>query len=307
MTCTILAEKPDQARHYAAAFQRAARWDGYFEVIDDLFHEPVFLTYGFGHLVELAEPAVYDPDWEKWSLNTLPMLPPHYRFCVPADKQKQFAIVKRLLDRSDAIIVATDSDREGENIARSIITQSGNADKPIRRLWINSLETEEIRRGFAELKDGADFVSSYWEAQSRQIADWLVGLNATRLFTLLLRQKGLQGTYSVGRVQTPTLAMIAARQQAIESFKPENFVEIRTCGQNPGLRLNYKSCILTQINSKQFSYSINTIEHGRLYYVNWATLREVRSNCGLSSIRQTRMLSTKEVEESSQRSNIRQP
>ncbi|MCO7126131.1 DNA topoisomerase [Sporolactobacillus shoreicorticis] len=223
---TILAEKPDQARHYAAAFDRASRKDGYFEVIDDLFNEPVFLTYGFGHLVELVEPAVYDPAWEKWSLNTLPMLPSHYRFCVPTDKQKQFAIVKRLLDRSDAIIVATDSDREGENIARSIITQSGNADKPIRRLWINSLETDEIRRGFAELKDGADFVSSYWEAQSRQIADWLVGLNATRLFTLLLRQKGLQGTYSVGRVQTPTLAMIAARQQAIENFKPEKFVEI---------------------------------------------------------------------------------
>ncbi|MFT9428023.1 MAG: DNA topoisomerase III [Sporolactobacillus sp.] len=223
---TILAEKPDQARHYAAAFDRASRKDGYFEIIDDLFNEPVFLTYGFGHLVELVEPAVYDPAWEKWSLNTLPMLPSHYLFCVPTDKQKQFAIVKRLLDRSDVIIVATDSDREGENIARSIITQSGNADKPIRRLWINSLETEEIRRGFAELKDGADFVSSYWEAQSRQIADWLVGLNATRLFTLLLRQKGLQGTYSVGRVQTPTLAMIAARQQAIENFKPENFVEI---------------------------------------------------------------------------------
>ncbi|WP_332239097.1 type IA DNA topoisomerase [Sporolactobacillus sp. KGMB 08714] len=227
MTCTILAEKPDQARHYAAAFRQAKQKNGYFEVKDDLFDEPVFLTYGFGHLVELAEPATYNETWEKWSLATLPMLPGHYQFYVPADKREQFAIVKRLLDQSDKIIVATDSDREGENIARSIIAQSGNTGKPIRRLWINSLETSEIRRGFADLRDGDDFVSSYQEAQSRQIADWLVGLNATRLFTLLLRQRGLQGTYSVGRVQTPTLAMIAERQRAIENFKPEKFYEIQ--------------------------------------------------------------------------------
>ncbi|MFT8363760.1 MAG: DNA topoisomerase III [Sporolactobacillus sp.] len=226
MTCTILAEKPDQARHYAAAFQQVTRKDGYFEIKDSLFNEPVFLTYGFGHLVELAEPSAYNDAWAKWSLKTLPMLPERYRYVVPADKAKQFDTVKRLLDRADTLIIATDADREGENIARSIIAQSGNAGKPIRRLWINSLETAEIRRGFAELKDGAAYESSYWEAQSRQIADWLVGLNATRLLTLLLRQHGLQGTYSVGRVQTPTLALIAARQRAIHAFKPETFVEI---------------------------------------------------------------------------------
>lgn len=227
MATVILAEKPDQAKQYAEAFKKCEKKNGYYEINDGRFFKgTAYLTYGYGHLVELADPSLYKDEWKNWSLDTLPMIPKKYKFVVKKKGEKQYSIVKRLLDHATDIIIATDCDREGENIARSIIAKSGNAGKPVKRLWINSLEKEEITRGFSNLKEGQEFYSSYKEAQTRQISDWLVGINITRLYSLLLQKQGLKGVFSVGRVQTPTLYMIYKRHKDIKEFKPEPFFEI---------------------------------------------------------------------------------
>lgn len=230
MSIVILAEKPSQGKAYAEAFHKRSRKDGYIEVSDSrLFNgKQTFITWGFGHLIELARPEDYKTDWKQWSLASLPILPNEYKFQVSKNSgiKKQYNSVKKLLDQSTLIVVASDADREGENIARSIIKQAGADHKPIKRLWINSLETDEIRKGFQNLKDGKDYELFYKEAQTRQISDWIVGMNTSRLYTLLLQQKGLQGVFSCGRVQSPTLYQIFKRQAEIEDFKPSPFYEI---------------------------------------------------------------------------------
>ena len=198
----IIAEKPSQAKAYADAFQNVKRENGYFQVEDSRFFNGIALiTWGFGHLFELVQPERYNEAWKVWDLQTLPMIPGKFEFQVAADKRKQFNIVKKLLKEADEIIVATDCDREGENIARSIIQMAGASHKPTKRLWINSLEVDEIQKGFQALKEGEHYLSLYKEAQTRQFSDWLVGMNASRLYTLLLQQKGMRGVFSVGRVQ----------------------------------------------------------------------------------------------------------
>ncbi|MBO6385662.1 topoisomerase [Enterococcus casseliflavus] len=127
-----------------------------------------------------------------------------------------YKIVKKHLDEAETIVIATDSDREGEAIARLIINLSGNSRKTIKRLWINSLETSEIKKGFQNLKDGQAFYSTYKEAETRQIADWLVGINLTRLYTLYMQKNGMRGVFIVGRVQTPTLFLIYQRNEEIK-------------------------------------------------------------------------------------------
>ncbi|MFW7407117.1 DNA topoisomerase 3 [Vagococcus fluvialis] len=228
MTTVILAEKPSQASEYAKALGNSDRKDGYYKVSSNILKDETYVTYGFGHLVELAEPGFYKEEWKKWSLDSLPIFPEKYSFEVAKDKEKQFKIVSKLLNEADTIVIATDSDREGENIAWSII-EKANANKPgktFKRLWINSLEKEAIINGFENLKPGEDFIPFYKEAQTRQISDWLIGMNASILYTLNMQKKGVKGTFSIGRVQTPTLYMIYKRQLTIENFKPVPFFEI---------------------------------------------------------------------------------
>lgn len=226
MSIVILAEKPSQGRAYADAFRNSVKKDGYIEVNDNRFFTgKAFITWGFGHLVELVEPEQYKGEWKQWSLTTLPIFPGKFKFQVAKDKRKQFSLVKKLLQAATEIVVATDCDREGENIARSIIFLAGASKKPTKRLWINSLEVEEIQKGFRNLKEGKNYLSLYREAQTRQFSDWLVGMNASRLYTLLLQQKGVRGPFSVGRVQTPTLYLIYKRHQEIENFQSEPFFE----------------------------------------------------------------------------------
>lgn len=228
MTTIILAEKPSQARSYVQAFQNSTKKQGYFEVSDPVLSDETKITFGFGHLVELATPDQYDSKYKKWDLTNLPIFPENYKFVVGADKKNQFGVVKELLKQADTIIVATDSDREGENIAWSIMTKAGIdlKNKILKRLWINSLEKEAILDGFKNLKDGWDYYPAYQEAQTRQISDWLVGMNGSPLYTLLLQQAGVKGVYSIGRVQTPTLYMIYQRDLAIKNFKPEPYFEL---------------------------------------------------------------------------------
>ncbi|EPN9367433.1 DNA topoisomerase 3 [Enterococcus hirae] len=228
MTTVILAEKPSQALAYASAFSSYTKEDGFFRVKDTIFQDETFITFGFGHLVELDSPDKYKEEWKKWSLESLPIFPEQYQFSVPEDKQKQFEIVSTLLQQATTIIVATDSDREGENIAWSIIhhAKAYTSDKVYKRLWINSLEKEAIRDGFMHLKEGKDYLPYYEEAQTRQISDWLVGMNASPLYSLLLQEKWVNGTFSLGRVQTPTLYMIYQRQLQIDQFQKEPFFEL---------------------------------------------------------------------------------
>ena len=197
---------------------------GYYDISDPILPSDTTITFGFGHLVELAPPDDYDAKFKHWSLDNLPIFR-KYHFVVGAEKQKQFKIVKKLLQAADTIIIATDSDREGSNIAWSIIKQAGayTKNKTYQRLWINSLEKAAIREGFQHLRTGASDLPAYYEAQTRQISDWLVGMNASPLYTLLLRQAGVHSVYSIGRVQTPTLYMVYERDLAIKNF-PRHFL-----------------------------------------------------------------------------------
>lgn len=236
MTTVILAEKPSQAKEYAQAMAKHTKKNGYFEIEDELFPEGAVVTYGFGHLVDLLIPEDYDEKYSKWSLENLPIFPETMKYKVSKDKLPQFTIVKKLLQAANRIIIATDCDREGELIAWLIIQQAGikKGDKQVQRLWINSLEKEAIRKGFVNLKDASDTYPKFMEAQTRQMSDWLVGMNLSPLYTLSLQEKGTQGTFPIGRVQTPTLMMVYRRQKDIQQFQSKDYFELELRGENNG-------------------------------------------------------------------------
>lgn len=224
----IFAEKPSQAKAYAEAFPVARKTKHFIELQPcETFPNGATITWGVGHLVELKQPAEYHAEWKRWSLKVLPMIPENYEFKVAKGKWDQFQAVKALFKEASMLINACDVDREGSNIFYSILKQTKVKSKPIQRLWINSLEVEEIRKGFQALRDNQQDYQMYIEAQTRQISDWLVGMNASRLYTMLLKEKGLNETISVGRVQSPTVYMIYERHVEIEQFQPENFYELK--------------------------------------------------------------------------------
>ncbi|MGN7388832.1 DNA topoisomerase 3 [Sporosarcina sp. SAFN-015] len=226
MRPVILAEKPSQAKAYADAFS-VRKHEGFLEINPcPIFPEGAYITWGVGHLVELKEPHAYNPAWKRWSLGSLPILPDRYEFQVAKGKFKQFQIVKKLIRGTDTVINACDVDREGSNIFYSIYYQTGARNQTIKRLWINSLEVDEVRKGFANLRDNRKDLQMYEEAKSRQISDWLVGMNASRLYTLLLKAKGVQEVFPIGRVQSPTVYLIYQRQREIETFVSEPFFEV---------------------------------------------------------------------------------
>lgn len=221
----ILAEKPSQAKAYAEAFDKSERKDGYFIVSNNQYANAI-ITYGFGHLVSLIAPDEYNEEYKTWKLDTLPIVPETFKFTVTKDKLKQYNIVKKHLDEADEIIIATDLDREGEAIARYMINHSNNQNKEIKRLWINSLEVEEIKTGFNNLKNGNETYGMYKEAETRSFADWLVGMNLSRLYTIYMQKNGMKGAFSIGRVQTPTLQLIYKRNKEIENFVSTPFFEL---------------------------------------------------------------------------------
>ncbi|MDN3365501.1 DNA topoisomerase III [Priestia megaterium] len=240
-TTLVLAEKPSQAAAYAAAFNGTKKHNGYISVEDSRFFDgKAYITWGYGHLVSLCPPAHYDEKWGKWSLESLPIIPNDFEleYYIPPEKVEQFNVVSSLvkkLNSNDTIIIGTDSDREGSLIAWSILEKIGVSGKTIKRLWINSLEVDEIQKGFKNLRD-SNFCKMLAEsASARQFGDWAVGMNASPLFTLYVQKKireiggsssvisGKKSnlTFSVGRVQTPTLYLIYQRQMEIENFKPK--------------------------------------------------------------------------------------
>ena len=216
-----IAEKPSVAREIASVLGANSKRDGYYE------GNGYAVTYTFGHLCTLKEPNDYKPHWKSWDLNNLPMLPERFETKVSKDSgiKKQFKIVKSLFDKADVVINCGDAGQEGELIQRWVINQAGYKGK-VERLWISSLTTEAIKEGFNNLKPSEDYDNLYYAGFSRAIGDWLLGMNATRLYTV--KHGGYKQVLSVGRVQTPTLAMLVNRFKEIENFKPQPYWELQT-------------------------------------------------------------------------------
>lgn len=216
-----IAEKPSVAREIATVLGAKTKRDGYFE------GNGYAVTYTFGHLCTLLEPKDYKPHWKSWDLNNLPMLPERFETKVTTNQgvQKQFNTIKSLLDKADLVINCGDAGQEGELIQRWVINQAKYKGE-IQRLWISSLTTEAIKEGFKNLKPSEDYDNLYYAGFSRAICDWLLGLNATRLYTV--KHGGYKQVLSVGRVQTPTLAMLVNRFKEIENFKPLPYWELQT-------------------------------------------------------------------------------
>lgn len=210
----VITEKPSVAQAVACVIGADERKDGYME------GNGYLVSWCIGHLVELAQPDAYSGAWKKWTYESLPMIPEEWQTEVKSGTAAQYRILKKLMhdQRVDSVVCATDAGREGELIFRLVYEQAG-CDKSIKRLWISSMEESAIREGFANLRPGSDYEHLYESALCRQRADWLVGLNGTRLFTVLYGGKVLK----VGRVQTPTLAMLVDREESIRNFKKEPY------------------------------------------------------------------------------------
>lgn len=209
----VIAEKPSVGMSIASVLGARDRKDGYIEGRDYI------VSWGFGHLAELANADTYDEKYAKWRYDDLPIVPANWKYKIPRDKYSQFETLKKLMNRADVsdVINACDAGREGELIFRNIYKMTG-CKKPIYRLWISSMEDNAIEQGFRDLKDGKEYDNLFAAARCREWADWLVGINATRLFSILYHR-----TLNVGRVVSPTLALIVQREAEIGAFKPEPF------------------------------------------------------------------------------------
>ena len=212
----VIAEKPSVAQAYAKVLGATNRNDGYLE------GNGYLVSWCVGHLVELAPPNIYDEKFVKWSIADLPILPQKWQYLVSAGTKKQFSILQKLMHRPDvdSVICATDAGREGELIFRLVYQQAG-CKKPFSRLWLSSMEESAIREGFAHLKPSTEYDALYNAALCRERADWMVGINASRLFSCLYNQP-----LAVGRVMTPVLAMTVVREAAIAAFVPKKFYTV---------------------------------------------------------------------------------
>ena len=216
-----IAEKPSVAKEIADILGARSRHDGYYE------GNGYQVTWTFGHLCTLKEPHDYTAMWQKWSLGSLPMIPPRFGIKLINDKgiEKQFAIIERIMQSADMIVNCGDAGQEGELIQRWVM-QKAQVKCPVKRLWVSSLTEEAIREGFATLKDQSEYQALYEAGLSRAIGDWLLGMNATRLYTLKYGKN--KQVLSIGRVQTPTLALIVKRHLEIANFIPQPYWELKT-------------------------------------------------------------------------------
>lgn len=230
MKSLIIAEKPSVARDIARVLHCTRSQDGVIE------GDKYIVTWGLGHLVTLADPEDYDPKYKEWKMDNLPMMPDKFKLEVIKQTGKQYRVVKTQIHRNDVneIIIATDAGREGELVARLILEKAGSK-KPTKRLWISSVTDKAIKEGFANLKDGRQYDNLYDAAMCRAEADWLVGINATRALTCKYNAQ-----LSCGRVQTPTVAIIAKREEEIKNFIPKPYYGITAKCQNPSLNFTWR-------------------------------------------------------------------
>ena len=232
----VLAEKPSVAQSIAKVLGATRRKNGYLE------GNGYIVSWCVGHLVELSPPEAYDEKYNKWEYADLPVFPDQWKYQVSAGTKNQFEILKKLMERKDveSLICATDAGREGELIFR-LVYQQARCRKPFERLWISSMEDSAIKDGFEQLKPSTEYDALYEAALCRECADWLVGINATRLFSTLYGQ-----TLNVGRVMTPTLAMVVLREAAISAFRPEAFYTVELALQDftvSGEKMKHKSSV----------------------------------------------------------------
>ena len=261
-----IAEKPSVAREIATVLGANTKRDGYFE------GNGYAVTYTFGHLCTLYEPSDYKPHWKSWDLNNLPMLPEKFKTKVVKNEgiQKQFNIVKSLFDKAEVVINCGDAGQEGELIQRWVINQA-EYNGPVERLWISSLTTEAIKEGFDKLTPASDYDNLYYAGFSRAIGDWLLGMNATRLYTK--KHGGFKQVLSIGRVQTPTLAMVVNRFQEIENFKPQPYWELQTsyretifnCEEGRFLKKEEGEAFAKKVQESDFEITSITKKAGKEY------------------------------------------
>ncbi|KYG33464.1 type IA DNA topoisomerase [Priestia endophytica] len=224
---TILCEKPKQALTYGQCYDYVKHKD-YIEIKPcSTFPKGAKIVWAIGHLAELAPPEKYKEEWKTWTLDTLPMIPDNFQYVISKDKASHFKSVKKHLQDSDEIIISTDPGREGEAIARTLILLSGCSKKPLKRFWCSSMTPNAVRKAFDNLKDARDYTSLFQEAQARAYSDWLIGMNTSRAYTLLMQKKGVKEVFSTGRCQTPLLCLIHQREEEINNFKPERYWEIQ--------------------------------------------------------------------------------
>ncbi len=247
-----VAEKPSVGAYIANVLGAKQRKDGYFE------GNGYQVTWTFGHLCALLDPQEYTDQWKAWSLSSLPMIPPRFSIKVSGDEgvHKQFNVIKSLIDQADEVINCGDAGQEGELIQRWVYQQAG-CRCPVKRLWVNSLTEEAIREGFKALKDQSEYQHLYEAGLMRAIGDWLLGMNATRAYTIrYARGSGKnRQVLSVGRVQTPTLALVVKRQAEIENFKPRTYWELKTV---------YRDTLFNaQLPAEEDEYAITSEEQGQ--------------------------------------------
>ncbi|MFT6333665.1 MAG: DNA topoisomerase-3 [Saprospiraceae bacterium] len=261
-----IAEKPSVAREIASVIGAKARKDGYFE------GNGYAVTWTFGHFCSLYAPDEYKPSWKRWDLNSLPMLPEKFetKLINNAGVKKQFKVIKELFKKASVVINCGDAGIEGELIQRWVINQAKYTG-PIQRLWISSLTNEAIREGFGKLKPGSDFDKLYYAGSARAIGDWLLGMNATRLYTL--KYGGYKQVLSIGRVQTPTLAMIVERHHEINNFVSKPFWELQTTYRDTAFnrikgrfeKVEDGHVVLNKIKDEEFNIISADRKEGREY------------------------------------------
>ncbi len=247
-----VAEKPSVGAYIANVLGAKQRKDGYFE------GNGYQVTWTFGHLCALLDPQEYTDQWKAWSLSSLPMIPPRFSIKVSGDEgvHKQFNVIKSLIAQADEVINCGDAGQEGELIQRWVYQQAG-CKCPVKRLWVNSLTEEAIREGFRQLKDQSEYQHLYEAGMMRAIGDWLLGMNATRAYTIrYARGSGKdRQVLSVGRVQTPTLALVVKRQAEIDHFVPRTYWELKT---------NYRDTLFNaQLPAEEDEYAITSEEQGQ--------------------------------------------
>lgn len=259
-----ITEKPSVAKDIAQILGAEHRHQGYYE------GNGYQVTWTFGHLCSLKEPHDYTEQWRRWSLGSLPMIPQRFGIKLIDDEgiKRQFNVIETLIQSADEVINCGDAGQEGELIQRWVM-QKAKCSKPVKRLWISSLTDESIREGFKSLQPQNDFDSLYYAGLSRAIGDWVLGMNATRLYTLKYAQN--RNVLSIGRVQTPTLALIVNRQREIDNFVPEDYWEIKTIYRNTtfnSTKGKYKSeeeanAVIEQIKSAPICIKSITTKKGK--------------------------------------------